>query len=143
MNAVTFFLDHYFYLHIKLSFPCCRAEKVPYQARMCVKDSFVKCWQQPQQALPSQSSPPTPPGAHQGSQHSLSWVCSLLAGLCPGSWDTQERGRSANAGTSPPLAPERPAGAAPSLCSPYLRNWLPRTRGVRCVHTSQHPTLLS
>lgn len=70
MNAMTFLLDQYFYLHIKprLFFPSAateQAEKVPYQARMCVKDSFVKCWQQPHKPLPSRSSPPTRPGGRQ------------------------------------------------------------------------------
>lgn len=41
------------------------SEKVPYQARMCVKDSFVKCWQKPHKPLPSPSSPPTHAGGCQ------------------------------------------------------------------------------
>lgn len=70
MNAMTFLLDQYFYLHIKRRhfFPSTateQTEKVPYQARMCVKDSFVKCWQQPHKPLPSLSSPPTRPGGCQ------------------------------------------------------------------------------
>lgn len=70
MNAMTFLLDQYFYLHIKcrlsfLSSATEQTEKVPYQARMCVKDSFVKCWQKPHKPLPSLSSPPTRPGGCQ------------------------------------------------------------------------------
>lgn len=83
-----------------------------YQARMCVKDSFVKCWQQPQQALPSQSSPPTRPGARQGS---LAWP-GLGVGP-PGRAVPWEMGHSeavpgagtlSTTGTSPPLAPGTP-----------------------------------
>lgn len=64
---MTFLLDQYFYLHTKLG-SCFsasateQAQKVLFQARMCVRDSFVKCWQQPHEPLPSLSSPPTHPG---------------------------------------------------------------------------------
>lgn len=139
MNAVTFFLDQYFYLHIKrrlfLPFPCSRAEKVPYQARVCVKDSFVKCWQQPQQAVPSQSSPPRRPGAQQGSPAwpGLGWA--LLAGL-----GHSGDGTLGTLGTAPSFAPGTPCWSrACSLCSPHPGNCLPKSRGAPCVCRSQHP----
>lgn len=70
MNAVTiYWINTFIYiLNVDFFFPSSATEhaaKVPYQARMCVKDSFVKCWQQPQKPLPSLSSPPTGPGGRQ------------------------------------------------------------------------------
>lgn len=137
---MTFFLDQYFYLHIKrrlfLPFPCSRAEKVPYQARVCVKDSFVKCWQQPQQAVPSQSSPPRRPGAQQGSPAwpGLGWA--LLAGL-----GHSEDGTLGTLGTAPSFAPGTPCWSR--ACSLWLSppRELPaqKQRGSVCLQVPAPP----
>lgn len=141
---------------------------MPYGARMCVKDSFVKCWQQPQQALPSQSSPPTRPGARQGSpaQPGLSLgppgragpselghsgAAALGAGILSTPRDTQELGHSAHRGTlSTPwdqaslLPQEHPAGAELTRCAlPAPGIGCPKPEGFGVPAPPSTPKLLS